>query len=273
MPRSSRLAAIAAAITILASGPSIAMDDYLRASSNAPTAIRLCGDTGDSTIKTADCKKAGTDKLVAQIDKAFDAALAKMPATIKPLLKRDQAWFNEMIIDAAEVLADADADELKESFAEALRRRARRNGNRPAWPRRQLGQRLRQHHADAGRGRRLSPRRRSPWRLWRRPATKLQADRAGQACRERLAVRPRTHRPGQDRRTRKATVVEGPPPGRELAHRCDPGRRRGRPRRMRIHGADHGQLFCRRQGRSVRQGRYHFRHPDLRLHQAGDRDR
>ncbi|UGY12190.1 lysozyme inhibitor LprI family protein [Bradyrhizobium septentrionale] len=123
MPRSPRLAAIAAAITVLASGPSIAMDDYLRASSSAPTAIRLCGDTADSTIKTSDCKKAGTDKLVAQIDKAFDAALAKMPANIKPLLKRDQAWFNEMIIDAAEVLADADTDELKESFAEALRRR------------------------------------------------------------------------------------------------------------------------------------------------------
>jgi len=124
MPVSLRLIAIAAAISALAPRPAAALDDYLRASSSGPTAIRLCGDASDSTIKTADCKKAGTDKLVVQIDKAFDAALAKMPANIKPLLKRDQAWFNEMIIDAAEVLADADADELKESFAEALRRRA-----------------------------------------------------------------------------------------------------------------------------------------------------
>lgn len=100
------------------------MDDYLRASSSAPTAISLCGDSGDSTIKTADCKKAGYDKLVAQVDKAFDTALGKMPANVKPLLKRDQAWFNEMIIDAAEVLADTNENELKESFAEALRRRA-----------------------------------------------------------------------------------------------------------------------------------------------------
>ncbi|MCA1397156.1 lysozyme inhibitor LprI family protein [Bradyrhizobium sp. BRP56] len=124
MPCSPRFAAAVAAIAVLASGPSVAMDDDLRASSSGPTAIRLCGDGGDGTIKTADCRKAGTDRLVTQIDRAFDAALGRMPANIKPLLKRDQAWFNEMIIDAAEVLADSDADELKESFAQALRRRA-----------------------------------------------------------------------------------------------------------------------------------------------------
>ncbi|NLS69466.1 DUF1311 domain-containing protein [Bradyrhizobium brasilense] len=124
MPCSPRFAAAVAAIAVLASGPSVALDDDLRASSSGPTAIRLCGDSGDSTIKTADCRKAGTDRLVTQIDRAFDVALGKMPANVKPLLKRDQAWFNEMIIDAAEVLADSDADELKESFAQALRRRA-----------------------------------------------------------------------------------------------------------------------------------------------------
>ncbi|GCC48352.1 hypothetical protein chiPu_0032231, partial [Chiloscyllium punctatum] len=96
MPCSPRLAAAVAAISVLASAPSVAMDDFLRASSSAPTTITLCGDNGDATIKTAACKKAGTDRLVAQIDKAFDAALGKMPANVKPLLKRDQAWFNEM---------------------------------------------------------------------------------------------------------------------------------------------------------------------------------
>lgn len=60
---------------------------------------------------------------MAQIDKAFDAALPKLPANVRPLLKRDQAWFNEMIIDAADVLADTDEDELKAGFAAALRRR------------------------------------------------------------------------------------------------------------------------------------------------------
>ncbi|MGY4158377.1 uncharacterized protein YecT (DUF1311 family) [Bradyrhizobium sp. USDA 4461] len=124
MPCGSRLAAAVAAIAVLASGPSAAMDDDLRASSSAPTAIRLCGNSGDDRIKTADCKKAGYDRLVAQIDKAFDAAIGKLPANVRPLLKRDQAWFNEMIIDAAEVLTDANEDELKQAFAEALRRRA-----------------------------------------------------------------------------------------------------------------------------------------------------
>ena len=99
------------------------MDDFLRASSSAPTAISLGGEGGENRITIADCKKAGTDKLVAQIDKAFDAALPKLPANVRPLLKRDQAWFNEMIIDAADVLADTDEDELKAGFAAALRRR------------------------------------------------------------------------------------------------------------------------------------------------------
>ncbi|MCC8967824.1 hypothetical protein H8A95_37335, partial [Bradyrhizobium sp. Pear76] len=124
MPRSPRLAAAVVAISVLASAPSFAMDDFLRASSSAPTAITLCGNGSDDRIKPADCKKAGIDKLVAQIDKAFDAALGKMPPNVKPLLKRDQAWFNEMITDAAEVLADTGEDELKASVTEALRRRA-----------------------------------------------------------------------------------------------------------------------------------------------------
>ena len=124
MSCSSRLAAAVAALSILAPGPSLALDDDLRASSSAPTAITLCSDGGDARIKTADCKQAGTDKLVAQIDKAFDAALGRMPVNLRPLLKRDQAWFNEMIIDAAEVLTDAGDDELEQGLAETLRRRA-----------------------------------------------------------------------------------------------------------------------------------------------------
>ncbi|MGY4314699.1 hypothetical protein [Bradyrhizobium sp. JR3.5] len=52
MPCSPRLAAAVAAISVLAPGASAAMDDFLRASSSAPTAIRLCGDSGDDRIKT-----------------------------------------------------------------------------------------------------------------------------------------------------------------------------------------------------------------------------
>lgn len=125
MPISPRVAALLAAISVVAPQPSLAMDDYLRASSSAPTATKLCGDS-DAPIKTADCNKDGYDKLVTQIDKAFDTALARMPVNVKPLLKRDQAWFNEVIADAAEVLSDADVggDELKDRFRDTLRRRA-----------------------------------------------------------------------------------------------------------------------------------------------------
>ncbi|WP_249159849.1 hypothetical protein [Bradyrhizobium tropiciagri] len=122
LPISLRFAALATAIAVLAPRPSLALDEYLRASSSAPTAIKLCGDV-DYRIKTEDCAKAGYDRLIAGIDKAFDGALAKMPANVKPLLKRDQAWFNEMIIDAVNVVFEMDEPELKDAVVETLRRR------------------------------------------------------------------------------------------------------------------------------------------------------
>ncbi|MBR0752436.1 DUF1311 domain-containing protein [Bradyrhizobium jicamae] len=126
MPALPRIAALAAALSALTPVASLAMDDYLRPSSSAPTQIKLCGDRDGDAIKTADCRKAGYDTLVAQIDQSFDKALAKMPATIKPLFKRDQAWFNEVITDAAETLSQVDEQELQEIFAETLRTRLAR---------------------------------------------------------------------------------------------------------------------------------------------------
>ncbi|MBR0938649.1 lysozyme inhibitor LprI family protein [Bradyrhizobium jicamae] len=123
MPALSRLAAFAAIGSVLAPVSSQAMDNDLLAWSSAPTAIKLCGD-GDNLIKTADCKKAGYDKMVAQVDKAFGEALAGAPANVKPLLKRDQAWFNEMILQAASSLPDRSGDEARQGFAETLRVRA-----------------------------------------------------------------------------------------------------------------------------------------------------
>ena len=85
-----RLALVTATV-MLAPLTCHAMDDYLRAASSAPTAITLCGETnGNGTgIKPAICKEKGYDKRVAAIDKSFDTALAKAPANIRPLLKRD----------------------------------------------------------------------------------------------------------------------------------------------------------------------------------------
>ena len=58
------------------------------------------------------------DALTRTNRKALQAALAKAPATIRPLLKRDQAWFNEIMLSAAESMTQVDDD-----FREALWRR------------------------------------------------------------------------------------------------------------------------------------------------------
>jgi uncharacterized protein YecT (DUF1311 family) len=118
--------AVLATSALLAPASAQAMDDYLRASSSAPSEITLCGEAnGDGTrIKTAACKEAGYDTLIAAIDKSFSAALARSPVNVRPLFKRDEAWFNEMILEAAETVQDADMAELREQFIETLRKRA-----------------------------------------------------------------------------------------------------------------------------------------------------
>jgi len=119
-----RLATLAVALSALVPASANAIDDYLRASSSNPTPIKLCGETDGDRIKTALCKEQRYDRLVAQIDKAFDAVLPKTPATIRPLLRRDQAWFNEMILEAADLVADMDDADIRAGFAAALQSRA-----------------------------------------------------------------------------------------------------------------------------------------------------
>jgi uncharacterized protein YecT (DUF1311 family) len=121
MPAFRSLATLAIAISVLTPVTAHAVDDFIAASSSAPLEFKLCG--GDAPIKTAACKEAGYDQLVASINKAMAAAAAKAPANIRPLLKRDQAWFNEMIVNAAESLSESDDTEQRESFAETLRQR------------------------------------------------------------------------------------------------------------------------------------------------------
>ena len=123
MSVSSRLAALAITIAALAPVTALAMDDFIVPSSRAPTPIKLCGEADGDKIKSADCKKAGYDKQVAQIDKAFDTALPKAPTNIRPLLKRDQAWFNEMILEAADLVAEMNDADMRAGFAETLRTR------------------------------------------------------------------------------------------------------------------------------------------------------
>ena len=123
MSASRRLAALAVAISALVPVTAYAMDDFIVASSSAPMIPRLCGNGVDDPIKPAACKEAGYDKQVALIGKAFDAALSKTPATIKPLLKRDQAWFNEVVLSAAQSVPQSNDFDEKEGFGQTLDQR------------------------------------------------------------------------------------------------------------------------------------------------------
>ncbi len=76
-------------------------DDGNAPYSHVPTLPLLCGRPIDGApIKGDLCKRGGV--LASQLDKVIQAAAAKAPANVRPLLKRDQAFFYEMIAMAAE---------------------------------------------------------------------------------------------------------------------------------------------------------------------------
>jgi len=122
MPASHRLAALAIAASVLMPTACYALDDYLRALRSGPTELGLCGKDGPLATSDA-CKQTDYDALTAKIEKALQAALVKTPANIRPLLKRDQAWFNEIMLSAADSMPQSD-DDSREAFVETLRQRA-----------------------------------------------------------------------------------------------------------------------------------------------------
>lgn len=123
MRRTYRPAALAVTAILLANPSAHAMmdDEFVRAYGNAPMQLRLCGD-GDEQVKQAVCKEAGFDKMVKRIEAALAAALARAPANIRPLLKRDQTWFNEMTTLGGASLVEF--DDGSDKLGELLRRRA-----------------------------------------------------------------------------------------------------------------------------------------------------
>jgi uncharacterized protein YecT (DUF1311 family) len=123
MSASHRLAALALAIACLAPAAADATDnDGVQALSRGATELGLCGEDGGPAM-TAPCKQYKLDALATQIEKALSAALAKSSATARPLLKRDQVWFDEMIINAAETMAQGDDAKAREAFVAMLRQR------------------------------------------------------------------------------------------------------------------------------------------------------
>ncbi|MBI5262112.1 MAG: DUF1311 domain-containing protein [Bradyrhizobium sp.] len=96
--------------------------DFTAANSSASTAIELCG-SADDQVPSSLCKEAGYDVLTTQLDTALQAALAKAPTHVRPLLKRDQFWFGEMLNNAVESMARSEQAEDRQAFAEIMRRR------------------------------------------------------------------------------------------------------------------------------------------------------
>lgn len=120
-----RLALLATALLIPATAG--AMDDIMRASSRGPLAMTFCAQNSDgSKVESTSkfCKAAGYDKLVAAVEASYAAAVGKAPANVRPLFKRDQVWFNEMIQEAAYTVEDADEAELRQNLTDVLRQRA-----------------------------------------------------------------------------------------------------------------------------------------------------
>jgi hypothetical protein len=122
MSASYRLAALALAATLLASVAASATDVGDNAASSGLTLLELCVGE-EAPLKPDVCKEAGLDALPRQIEKALQPALARAPVNARPLLKRDQVWFNEMIISAAEYAMESGADDEREAFVTNLQRR------------------------------------------------------------------------------------------------------------------------------------------------------
>ncbi|QAU48923.1 lysozyme inhibitor LprI family protein [Bradyrhizobium guangzhouense] len=126
MSRPLRLALLAAALSIPVTAH--AMDDDMRASSRGSVAMTLCAQNADgSKIEGGTskyCRENGYDKLVAAVDTAFATAVGKAQANVRPLFRRDQVWFNEMIQQSDYTVEAVDGTELRKTLADALRQRA-----------------------------------------------------------------------------------------------------------------------------------------------------
>lgn len=119
-----RVAALALVIGLLVSGAALADDDDNAPLSSAPTLMPLCGDgTNSAPLGTGFCKTNGYDALTAQLDDAIRAAASKAPTNVRPLLKRDQAFFNEMAVMEAQEIFHSDRDGMRKSFDDMLRNR------------------------------------------------------------------------------------------------------------------------------------------------------
>jgi uncharacterized protein YecT (DUF1311 family) len=87
--------------------------------------LNLCAGVGDNNppIDPQLCKKYSYDKVSDELDHALQAALAKAPADVQPLLKRDQGFFGETVAAAGDEMPGSDNADERERFAGILKER------------------------------------------------------------------------------------------------------------------------------------------------------
>jgi hypothetical protein len=97
-------------------------NDDNAAYSSAPTAIPLCDDDAMST--SDGCKDGSYAKFGADLEQGLQAALAKAPANVRPLLKRDQAFARDILMNAIQAGVPRSKDKAdRDAFVDMLRRR------------------------------------------------------------------------------------------------------------------------------------------------------
>ena len=121
------VAAGAGVVLALGLAPAQAADEFTKARSRTATAIELC-DPNVSTHTLPGCKDGVLNDLTRRLETTLKATLAKAGPTTAPLLKRDQAWFRDMLASAAEYdVPDTDADEAAGSVRRDARTADRRS--------------------------------------------------------------------------------------------------------------------------------------------------
>jgi uncharacterized protein YecT (DUF1311 family) len=123
MPFPLRVAALTLAACLASASVAFADDDDTAAFSSAPTLLTFCG--GDYAILVGDgCQDGSYARLATELDRALQAALAKLPANVRPLLKRDQYWFGETLGIAAQYGYPQPEDPAdRDAVVETVRRR------------------------------------------------------------------------------------------------------------------------------------------------------
>lgn len=101
-----------------------ASDDPVTPAFSRAGKLDLCAGSGDSPAIEPDvCKRNGYDRMSAELDRALQAALAKAPANVQPLLKRDQGFFGEIFGAAGEAMPQSDNGEANERLVTIVNQR------------------------------------------------------------------------------------------------------------------------------------------------------